>query len=302
MMHPLRTFDRHLDRLARAEILALAGCGILIVGGVDYLTGYEVAMSLFYLGPVAVAAWYAGRWTGFTIAVLSCVSWYIADLAAGNEYSHPAIPVWNGLIRFGFFFITGSLLTALRKSLRAQQYLARTDGLTGLYGRREFEDRLEHDLALAQRDGSALTIAYVDLDDFKAVNDTDGHAGGDQVLRAIGRVLRGSVREADTAARVGGDEFALILPGTDGLGAQQAISKLTHELHETLGARDVGVTCSIGVVTFLDSPTSPEHAVAAADALMYEVKHKGKGAVAFSVFGGAIQRRAAADARQAARP
>jgi diguanylate cyclase (GGDEF)-like protein len=258
-------------------------------------------MSLFYVGPVAVAAWYAGRWSGLAIAALSCVSWYIADLAAGSQYSHPAIPFWNAMVRFGFFLITGLLLTALRKGLNAQRHLARTDGLTGLHGRREFEDRLKHDLALAQRRKSALTLAYVDLDDFKAVNDTHGHAGGDRVLRAIGRALGGSVREADTAARIGGDEFALIFPDTDGHAARQAISKLTRELHEALEAISWGVTCSIGVVTFVDLPISPEHAVAVADELMYQVKRKGKGAVAFSVVGGAVQPRAAADAPQAAR-
>jgi diguanylate cyclase (GGDEF)-like protein len=122
------------------------------------------------------------------------------------------------------------------------------------------------------------------------------------VLRAIGRVLSSSIREVDTAARVGGDEFALILPDTDGRGAQQAIAKLTRELHEALGASNFGVTYSIGVVTFLDSATSPEHAVAAADELMYQVKRNGKGAVAFSVLGEAVQPRAAADAPQAVRP
>jgi diguanylate cyclase (GGDEF)-like protein len=301
MMPLLTTLDLHLERLTRAGILALAVCGVLIVGGVDYLAGYEAGVSLFYRGPVAVAAWYAGRWPGFAIAFFSSVSWYVADFAAGNQYSHPAIPVWNTFIRFGFFFITGVLLNALRTNLRAQQYLAQTDDLTGLYGRRVFEDRLKHDLALGQRRKSALTLAYVDVDDFKAVNDTHGHAGGDRVLRAIGRVLRDSLREVDTVARVGGDEFALILPDTGGPGAQQAISGLTRELHEVLGASDFEVTCSIGVVTFRDSATSPEHAVAAADELMYEVKHKGKGAVAFSVLGEAVQPRAAADAPQARR-
>src|SRR5690606_22354390 len=112
---------------------------------------------------------------------------------------------------------------------------------------------------------------------------------------------RSSVREVDTAARVGGDEFALILPDTDGHGAQQAISKLTRAFHEALRASDCRVMCSIGVVTFLDPAISPEDAVAAADELMYEVKNKGKGAVAFSVRRKAVQTRAAADAPKAAR-
>ena len=301
MVHPLRALDQRLDCLSSAKVLALGLCGVLVVGSVDYLTGYEVSMSLFYLGPVALAAWYSGRRIGILIAVLSCTSWYLADLAAGNQYSHPAIPVWNALIRFGFFLITGLLLAELRNSLRAQQSLARTDGLTGLFSRRAFEDRLKHDLALAQRRKSAFTLAYVDVDDFKAVNDTQGHVEGDRLLRLIGRVLQRSVREADTAARVGGDEFALVLPDTDGRGAEKVISKLARELHEALGASDSATTCSIGVVTFLDSAVlSLERAVAAADELMYQVKHKSKGAVAFTVLGEAAQPRAALDASNGA--
>jgi len=301
MIELLRAIIHPVDRLTRAGILALAACGVLIVGGVDYLTGYEISMSLFYLGPVAAAAWYAERWTGFAIAVFSCMTWYIAEIGTGSQYSHPAIPVWNALVRFGFFFITGLLMATLRKSLRTQQYLARTDGLTGLYGRRAFEETLRHDLALAQRRQSALTLAYLDLDDFKALNDTHGHAQGDRVLRVVGRVLKVSIRETDTAARLGGDEFALVLPDTDSHGAQQVISKLARDLDEALEAATWRVTCSIGVVTFRASARSPEQALATADELMYQVKHKGKGAVAFSVVGEAVQPRSAADAPQAAR-
>lgn len=250
--------------------------------------------SLFYLGPVALATWYGGRRLGIGIAVLSCAVWYFAEVAAGAQYSHPAIPVWNALVRLGFFLITSLLLNALRKSLLGEQYLARTDALTELYGRRAFEERLRHDLVLAQRRKGAVSLAYVDLDNFKAVNDTRGHAEGDRVLQAVGQALRDSVREADTAARVGGDEFALVLPDTDRPGAEQVISKLRSRLQEALRAGAWPVTCSIGVTTFMDPAISPDTAIAAADALMYEAKRSGKGAVAYSVLEGTIQQRAAA--------
>ena len=277
--------DRYLDGLSPATILAFTFCGVLLVGTADYVTGYEIGMSLFYAGPIGVAAWYAGRNAGLAIAILSCASWYIVDLASGHQYSNAAIPVWNALIRFGFFYITASLLTSLRRSLRAQQHLARTDELTGLYSRRDFENRLKHDLAMTQRRQTALTLAYVDVDDFKAVNDTRGHCSGDQVLRAIGQVLKNSVSEVETAARVGGDEFALILPDTDDRSAREAISKLTSDVRDALSAIDSAITCSIGVVTLLDPDTSPLDAVASADRLMYEAKSNGKGGVAYGVRG-----------------
>lgn len=288
MKNGLRVVDGRLGRLGRAEILVLAAFGVLFVGGVDYLSGHELSMSLFYLGPVAVAGWYAGRPTGVAIAVLSCASWYIADMAAWHQYSHPAIPIWNALVRFGFFLVTGLLLTALRKSLLGQQHLARTDALTGLYGRRSFEDRLAHDLALAQRRKSALTLAYVDLDDFKTVNDSRGHAEGDRVSKTVGRVLMSAVRTSDTAARLGGDEFALMFPHTDAGGARNVIAKVRSGLQAALGASDLRVTCSIGVVTSLDPASSPQGLLAVADALMYEVKRGGKGDVSFRVLGGQV--------------
>lgn len=288
-MRPLQSLDVRLERLAPAYVVTLAVFGVLVVGAIDYLTGYEVSVSLLYLGPVTVAAWYATRRAGIAIAFLSCVAWYIADLASGNQYSHPAIPVWNAFVRFGLFLSSALLLSVLRQNLRHQQHMARTDGLSGLFNRRAFEERFGHDLLLAQRRKSPLTVAYIDVDDFKAVNDRLGHAGGDRVLLDIGRVLKTSVRETDTAARIGGDEFALVFPDTDAAAARQVISKLSRELREALGARGLRVTCSIGVVTFLNSATSPEQAIAAADKVMYQVKRKGKDTVEFSVIGQAVQ-------------
>ncbi|MGA9343284.1 MAG: diguanylate cyclase [Rhodanobacteraceae bacterium] len=297
MIRVLGRLDRHLARLGRVALLALTVCCVLIVGGMDYFTGYEVSLSVFYLMPVALAAWYAGRWTGIAIALLSCLSWFIADLASGHLYSNSLIPVWNMLVRFAFFVITALLLTILRKSLRSQQHLARTDSLTGLYGRRAFDERLEHDLALAHRKKEPLTLAYVDVDDFKSVNDTHGHSGGDQVLQTIGRVLKGLLRDTDTAARLGGDEFALVLPDTDSRGAQQIIEKFVQELRETLAEGNWRVTCSVGVVTVVDPTVSIQRAIAAADQTMFRVKRGDKGAIEYSLLGEAVQTGAAADAR-----
>ncbi len=285
LLQALAVLSRHLNRFTRTGILALAACGVAIVGYLDYVTGYEISMSIFYLVPVAVAAWYAGRWGGVALGVICCVSWYIADFAAGQLYSHSAIAVWNVFVRLGFFLIISLLVTALRAAYLHQSQLARTDGLTELYSRRAFEDRLEHDLALARRRKSAVTLAYVDLDNFKAVNDTYGHTEGDRVLQATGRALKNSVRQADTAARLGGDEFALILPDTDGHGAKEVIANLTREFQNAFAAGKLQVTCSIGVVTFLDPGLSLAKAVAAADEVMYQAKRGGKGAAVFSVLG-----------------
>lgn len=281
-----RDLDQRLRRFGQASILAMAASGVALVGGVDYATGNELSFSLFYVGPVALATWYAGRRLGIGIAILSCITWYLAEVVDGKGYAHPAIPVWNAIVRLGFFVIIGILLSALRKRFFDEQQLARTDALTELFSRRAFEDRLRHDFSLAQRRQAALSLAYLDLDGFKAVNDTHGHAQGDRVLRTTSRVLRNFVRETDTAARIGGDEFALVFPDMDHHGAQRAITKLSGELQDALEAWRI--TCSIGVITVVEPRISPETAVAAADALMYEVKSSGKNAVAFRVLGDSI--------------
>jgi len=283
-MLTLATLDRALRPLSPTSILAIVAGSLVVVSEIDFLTGYELSLSLFYLVPVSIASWYGGRRHGVVVAVVSSLIWYSADLTAGHQYSHAAIPVWNALVRLGFFLTSGLLLSSLRRSLAKLADLARTDSLTGLYSRKVFGARLKHDLALTQRRGGALTLAYVDLDDFKALNDTRGHTAGDQALRTIGNVLRSSVRQVDTAARLGGDEFALILPYTDGLGAQMVFEALATELRQALEASGFAVTCSIGVVTFDDCGLTSEQAVEAADRLMYSVKRQGKGAVAFSTF------------------
>ncbi len=299
-MHALRRLDDWLGRRSTSQIVLVATCGVAVVWWADLITGHEVSSGLFYLVPVAVAAWYVGRWAGVLLALLSCVAWYVAD--TDHRYSHPAIPVWNALVRFGFFLICALLLTALRDGLLELRRLARRDALTKLFTRRAFEDRLDHDLTLAQRHHGAVTLAYVDLDDFKAINDTHGHAEGDRVLRTVGRVLRQHVRRVDTVARLGGDEFALVFPETDEAGAHQIVSKLREELHHAFQADGMDVTCSIGVVTFMNPAISVPEAVAAADGLMYEVKRQGKGGIKFSQRSEAARPGADAHAQGRTRP
>lgn len=279
----LDTIDHFLKRLSRPKLWMVTTTSIFAVGIIDYLTGYEISVALFYQIPVGIAAWYGGRAMGGIMVLLASGNVLLADLASGLEHTHPAILIWNTWIHTGTFLITATLLIALRTSITKQEALARTDGLTGLYNRRAFEERFEHDNALAQRRARPLTIAYVDLDNFKQIIDKHGHAEGDRVLQIVAGVMRSSVRRADMVARLGGDEFALILPETDNAEARNMISKMQRNLAHSLKKEAPGITCSIGVITVLDDKHSAD-ALLAADKLMYEVKRKGKNAVAFLEF------------------
>jgi diguanylate cyclase (GGDEF)-like protein len=277
----LAALDRWLRLLPVPWVEALAWLGVGLVALADFESGYEVSFSVFYLAPAALAAWYAGRGAALRVAFLSCISWYLADVFAGHVYSHPAIPFWNALVRLAFFAATALLIAALRASLRRQHALARTDALTGLYSRRAFEERLEHDLALARRHGRPLTLVYVDLDNFKSLNDAQGHAAGDEALRRTARVLESATRRTDTVARMGGDKFALLLPETTRAGAEGVVAKARGELSAALSAMAPQLGCSFGAITFAEVPGSAEEAVKAADALMYAAKRQGKGATVF---------------------
>jgi diguanylate cyclase (GGDEF)-like protein len=283
----IATVDRLLAGLSRSQVLVASSCLVAAIAVVDYATGYDVSVSIFYLMPVAMAAWYGGRFPNVLLSALACASWFVADILAGHPYNNLAHPLWETLIRFGFFLANGSLLVALRSSLARQSELARTDALTGVFGRRAFEERLGHDLELARRYGGSLTVAFVDVDDFKGLNDTHGHGVGDEALRAVAKVLQAATRRADTVARLGGDEFALALPDTDPEGAREVAAKLKVGLPEALAGVSPGLTCSIGVVTFKDEMPGTEEAVRVADALMYQAKREGKGTVKCGVVGDA---------------
>jgi diguanylate cyclase (GGDEF)-like protein len=155
------------------------------------------------------------------------------------------------------------------------------DGLTGLANRALFRDRLEHAVALHARDLRPISVLFLDLDDFKIVNDTLGHAVGDELLVRVSERLRGCIRSGDTVARLGGDEFALLLEdGADPFAAASRITA-TFETPFDLGARQVEATVSVGVVerTPSDAAVSADQLLARADTAMYAAKRSGKGRI-----------------------
>ena len=153
----LKSVGDALQRVPPPGLFALSVGGVAAVSLLDFLVGYEISVSLFYLVPVAVAAWYGGPRDGIAIAGLACVGWYAADVFSGHPYQHPAIPVWNAAVRFGFFAVVAGLVSVYHDALRKQRQLLRTDALTGLANRRAFGDALAHDLALARRRGWEAT-------------------------------------------------------------------------------------------------------------------------------------------------
>ncbi len=266
---------------APRRVAVLAACLALVVllGVVDWMTGTEIGFSIFYLVPVAAAGWLAGRWAGVALSVLSAATWAAADHAAGARYSHPLIPVWNATMRAGFFLITAVLLANFRTVLGREQANSRTDALTGAGNWRSFSDIAERELARSRREPTPITVGYLDLDDFKQVNDTLGHTAGDDLLVFVAHTLRHKIRSIDFVARLGGDEFAVILPGTDAAGAARLFARVQTILLDAASHRGWQVEFSVGIVSWHVPPASVQDMVKAADDLMYQAKRDHKGAI-----------------------
>lgn len=265
-----------LRRVSNQTVLLGSVALTLVLGIVDWLTGPEYAFSIFYLLPIAAATWYINRRAGIFIALLSTGAWISADILSGTEYHSPVAPYWNAGVRSGFFLITLYLLDANRKKLRHTETLAFTDALTGAANRRYFLEIAQRDLATARRQATPITMAYIDIDDFKLVNDRQGHAEGDSLLCLVVATMQQHFRQNDVVARLGGDEFALYLPGMAPDVAARAVTRLQSTLLEATEKRGYPVTFSIGIITYLVTPPSVQMMLDEADKLMYRVKASGK--------------------------
>jgi diguanylate cyclase (GGDEF)-like protein len=159
-----------------------------------------------------------------------------------------------------------------RLMMRAAQ-----DPLTGLANRRSFEDQLRQQFALAERTASSIALMFLDVDDFKSINDTHGHQVGDEVLQQVARVIRASVRDSDITARYGGEEFVILLPNTGAFNAALFAERTRTAIEQQ--AAGPQVTVSIGIAAYPDHAQTAEELVYNADSALYRAKGAGKNTI-----------------------
>lgn len=282
---PLRRFAIPPIHASPSPVASWATAAVLIVviGWFDFFSGTELRVFPLYYAPISLLAWNVGRRGALLAAGLSAFAWLGVNAFGGLQYSSAGIWVANTLVLAGSFAFVGLLISTLKGALLRERALSRTDPLTGLLNRRAFVEEGSRLLALCRRENHPVTMAYLDLDGFKAVNDRQGHEAGDTVLRSVAEALRQSTRPSDLCARLGGDEFAVLLPET---GASKAVVAL-ERLRQLVASRVVPgtdpVTASIGAVGFNLAPAAVEEMIAAADEQMYLAKTEGKDRVHVSV-------------------
>ncbi len=271
----LTLLDARIRGLPDPLLLAI---GLLVIALLCILQVAEdarLSIAEFFLVPVSAVGWFAASRTyGLVAAVIAA-----AAAAGTTEYvahgAHLDDVIAATAVRLALYLV---VLVALRTMRRLQDEHARaalTDYVTRVANARGFRRQARAELERARRYRRPLSLLYLDVDDFKAVNDRVGHEAGDRVLVDVGSALRRTMRSVDTVARLGGDEFAVLMPETGAPAAGAAVERSRSELGMLETPDGEAVRCSIGVVTFTEPPASVSELVKAADSLMYEAKAGG---------------------------
>jgi diguanylate cyclase (GGDEF)-like protein len=190
--------------------------------------------------------------------------------------------VTNGRMRPLTYEEQEGLITALAALFFAEKELSRKDDTTGALNKRAFREVLGYEIKRTRRQLRPLTVVYIDLDGFKKVNDEVGHDTGDMVLKVVVWTMQSTLREVDSVARFGGDEFVLLLPEA-GQNARLILDKIQKALTEAMQVYRWNVTFSMGVVTFRHPPATPDYMINTAEKTMRSVKRAGKNHTSYLV-------------------
>lgn len=241
-------------------------------------TNAEFAFTTLALLPVMLMAWLYGRRGGLVMALVASAAWVVGDGASDGQHWASWVVWTNGVIRLCVYSLVAVLASQVRLQLEREHDRATADELTGLANRRHFFEAGAIEVERARRHSRALALVYLDLDNFKQLNDRQGHAVGDEALQSTAQALMGVARSTDLVARLGGDEFALLLTEVDSAAAAQAAQRVSSRVNTAL-ARYAGLSASLGVACFDDPVPTMTDLLKAGDDLMYRAKAQRNGTV-----------------------
>ncbi len=273
------TILERLGQRSKSFLLTLGFLLVVLQSVINYLIGPDITLFIFYLLPVSLVAWLVSRRAAIFISLASAAGYFLTEQFAGHFDERPLFPYFNALAQLGAFLFVSYFVSALRFSHQHERELARTDDLTGVINRRSFFEASQQEINRARRNRHPFTVAYMDVDDFKLINDRYGHSIGDVVLKSVSHMIKSSIREIDVVARLGGDEFVILMPETDEAAAQTVVSRVHDSIMTKIHEHGWPITFSIGVVTWTTPPRTVDLMLKQADEAMYEVKNNGKNQV-----------------------
>lgn len=252
---------------------------ILIICTAQYYSGPEVVFSLFYIFPIMLATWKTGIWAGIFLSFSSAFLMLYIEKFLLNLFPNTITPFLNNIFRLIIFLIITYIVSELKISLEKQKELARIDPLTSIANNRAFYEAANMEFEKAKRHEFPISVLYMDLDNFKEVNDRLGHSTGDHLLKMVARTIIKNIRAIDTVARLGGDEFGILLTQTGADSAYVVAGKIKEMIMLIMKKNNWPVTTSIGVVSYLKAPESVDEMIKKADFLMYSAKSSGKNTI-----------------------
>jgi diguanylate cyclase (GGDEF)-like protein len=251
---------------------------VVTIGALDLLPGARVSLTPLYVLPVAFAGWYLSRAIALAIASGAAMLPLLGVLVPPVLPPQPLLDTVVRLVSFSILVVGAAML-------RGAFDHARSDELTGIAGEPAFAYSVAAELQRARRYGRALTVAYIDIDSFKSLNEQVGRYAGDAVLRSTARALRRMLRKSDVVARVGDDEFAILFPEAGFGAAQGAIEKIRVHLPGALERGSHTLKFCIGAASFATAPETVDALLGAAQRQLREAKHKGPGSLSHELVG-----------------
>jgi len=260
-------------------IISFSIITLVLITCFDFISGGRYAFSVFYVIPVAILSWYIGkRYSVPTAVFIGFIEAFIKfkDFSDSSSLYYYYL---NTAISCVTFTAISFAITKCKSIFLNEKTLARVDFLTGIPNWKSFTECVDREIERAKREKQTLSIAYIDCDNFKSINDEYGHDEGNKALQIIAKSMKRNIRKIDYVARVGGDEFVMLLVGANAKNAYAIMDKVKKVLNFEMKSNNYAVTFSVGLSTFEHVPSSAEEMIKVSDFLMYEVKNTSKDSI-----------------------
>lgn len=265
--------------LPASRLMAVSAILAIGIAVADVISGSEIRLYPLYFLPITLVSLRFRLRFALPFSVFCTACWVGSKTLDGTDFGSISAWAWNTLMQATAFIYVALLVSRLQASKESERLSARIDALTSLPNKRGFLEQAQLLHSLCKREGHPLVFAYIDLDNFKKVNDEFGHKQGDEVLKLAAECMTTTLRNTDLIGRLGGDEFVVLLPEASNESARNALERLRIKLQEQMLKIGCDVTASIGAVAYRTPFDSLDDITHAADVVMYSVKSTGKNQV-----------------------